>query len=322
MRGRLAAENIVLRQQLIILRRRHRGRIWLNGANRALLNSLVRLVPTVLDAVIIVKPETVLRWHRKGFRCYWRWTSGNVGGRPPIGPDLRAVIGRMAVENPLWGAPRIHGELLKLGFSVSQSTVSKYLSQTYRPRGQTWGTFLANHEDAIAAIDLFVVPTIGFRLLYGLAILHLGRRELVWTNATANPTAEWIARQITEAFPWKEAPKYMLRDRDACYGAVFRRRLDAMGIRDRPVAPRSPWQNGYVERVIGSIRRECTDHTIVMGEELLRRTLKSYTHYHNRARTHLSLAKDAPIHRPIRAHGSLFATPHLGGLHHEYGRVT
>ena len=180
---------------------------------------------------------------------------------------------------------------------------------------------MAPQPPAIAAIDLFVVPTIGFKLLYGLVILHLGRRELVWTNATANPTSAWIARQVTEAFPWDEAPTYVIRDRDANYGVAFRRRLDAMGIRDRPTAPRSPWQNGYAERVIGSIRRECTDHAIIVGEEHFRRTLKSYAQYYNRARTHLSLSKDAPIHRSVRAYGDLLVTPHLGGLHHEYSRI-
>jgi transposase InsO family protein len=227
----------------------------------------------------------------------------------------------MATENPLWGAPRIHGELLKLGFQVAQSTVSKYLGRQPRPRGQTWKTFIENHKDVIAAVDLFVVPTIGLKLLYGIAILHLERRELVWTNATLHPTAEWIAQQLTEAFPWERAPRHLIRDRDASYGSVFKRRLDSLGIRDHPTAPRSPWQNGYVERVIGSIRRECLDHTIVFGEAHLRRTLKSYAHYYNRARTHLSLAKDSPVPRPIQSRGAITSRQHLGGLHHEYARM-
>ncbi|MEQ8733559.1 MAG: integrase core domain-containing protein [Rhodospirillaceae bacterium] len=232
------------------------------------------LYPSVIEAIVIVKPETVLRWHRHGFRALWRWKSRNLGGRPVIDRELRYLIKTMARENPLWGAPRIHGELLKLSFDVSQSTVSKYFSRIYRPRGQSWKTFMRGHKDAIAAVDLFVVPTVGFKLLYGIAILHLNRRELVWTNATYNPTAEWIANQVSQAFPWETAPQYLVRDRDASYGKVFKRRLDSMGIRDRPTAFRSPWQNGYVERVIGSIRRECLDHKILFGEatcgELLR----------------------------------------------------
>jgi transposase InsO family protein len=227
----------------------------------------------------------------------------------------------MAQENPLWGAPRLHGELLKLGFEVSQSTISKHLSKFYRPSGQSWKTFIRSHKDAIAAVDLFVVPTVGFKLLYGIAILHLNRRELVWTNATYYPTAEWIANQVTQAFPWETAPQYLVRDRDASYGKVFKRRLDAMGICDRPTAFRSPWQNGYVERVIGSIRRECLDHKIIFGESHLRRTLNNYARYYNHARTHLSLNKDSPIPRPIEHYGTIARRQYLGGLHHEYRRM-
>lgn len=318
---RLAAENIVLRHQVMVLKRKCRGRVKLRGLDRYFLGWFTRLIPAVADAIVIVKPETLVRWHRQGFRAFWRWKSRGVGGRPPVGREIRYLIKRMAVENPLWGAPRIHGEMLKLGLEVAQSTVSKYLRNSPGPKGQSWKTFIGNHKDAIAAIDLFVVPTVGFKLLYGLVILHLKRRMLVWSNVTAHPTAEWIARQITEAFPWDTAPRHMIRDRQGCYGIVFRRRLDAMGIRDHPTAPRSPWQNGYVERVIGSIRRECLDHTIIFGESHLRRTLRSYADYYNRARTHLSLAKDAPFHRSIQRHGEIISRPHLGGLHHEYARM-
>ena len=215
-----------------------------------------------------------MRWHRAGFRVYWRWKSRSRGGRPKIEAEFRALIRRMNRENPLWGAPRIHGELLKLGFEVAQSTVAKYMVKRRGPPSQGWRTFLRNHAPDIAAIDMFVVPTIGFRLLYGLVIMRLERRHLVWTNVTANPTAEWIARQITEAFPWDQAPRYLIRDRDASYGHAVTRRLAAMGIRDRPTAPRSPWQNGHVERLIGSIRRECLDHIVVLGEAHLRRILR------------------------------------------------
>jgi hypothetical protein len=184
-----------------------------------------------------------------------------VGGRPQIDTELRALIRQMSAENPLWGAPRIHGELLKLGFQVAQSTVAKYMIRRRGPPSQTWRTFLRDHAPDIAAMDLFVVPTIRFELLYAFAIVRLGRRDLV----TRNPTAEWIARQITEAFPWEEAPRYLIREPDSIFGEIVRRRLRAMGIRDKPIAPASPWQNGFAERLIGSIRRECVDHIIVLG---------------------------------------------------------
>jgi transposase InsO family protein len=189
------------------------------------------------------------------------------------------------------------------------------------PPSQGWKAFIRNHAPDIAAIDLFVVRTIGFKLLYGLAIIHVERRRLVWTNVTANPTPEWIARQITEAFPWDEAPRYLIRDRDSSYGVIVRKRIRVMGIRDRPTAPRSPRQNGYIERLIGSIRRECLDHVFVVSEVHLRRILRAYANYYNRTRTHLALGKDAPLGRPLQVAGSLTAIPLLGGLHHEYVRM-
>jgi transposase InsO family protein len=320
-RQRLAAEIMVLRHQVLVLKRKHHGRIKLNRLDRVILAWLSRAVPAVPSAIVIVRPETLVRWHREGFRAFWRRKSAASIGRPSVNRDLKCLIHQMAHENPLWGAPRIHGELLKLGFTVAQSTVSKYLGQHSGPRGQAWKTFIENHQDAMAAIDPFVMPTIGFKLLYGIAILHLKRRELIWTNATLHPTAEWIAQQLTEAFPWDEAPRHLIRDRDASYGSVFKRRLDSLGIRDHPTAPRSPWQNGYVERVIGSIRRECTDHTIIFGEAHMRRTLRSYVRYYNRTRTHLSLDKDSPVHRPIQSRGAISSRQHLGGLHHEYARM-
>jgi transposase InsO family protein len=230
----------------------------------------------------------------------------------------------LALEIPLpwrWGAPRIHGELLKLGFEVAQSSVAKYMVKRCGPPSQGWRTFLRNHAPDIAAMDLFVVPTIGFDLLYGLVIVRLARRDLVWINVTPHPTAEWITRQITEAFPWTEAPRYLIRDRDQVYGAATTRRLRAMGIRDKPIAPGSPWQNGFAERLIGSIRRECVDHIVVLGETHLRRVLKSYARYYNETRTHRSLDKDAPISRPVQRAGSIMSHALLGGLHHRYVRV-
>jgi transposase InsO family protein len=186
---------------------------------------------------------------------------------------------------------------------------------------QRWSTFLRNHVLEVAAMDLFVVPTIGFDLLYALIIIRLDRRDLVWINVTTNPTAEWIARQITEAFPWKESPRYLIRDRDRIYGTIVTRRLHAMGIRDKPIAPASPWQNSFAERLIGSIRRECMDHIVVLGETHLRRILQTYARYYNKIRTHRSLDKDAPVSRPVQPTGSIKSYPILGGLHHHYVRV-
>ena len=252
---------------------------------------------------------------------FWRWKSNSRGGRPRIEIELRALIRQISTENQLWGAPRIHGELLKLGLSVAQSTVAKYMVKRRGPPSQGWRTFLRTHAPDIAAMDLFVVPTIGFKLLYGFVIVRIDRRELIWINVTTNPTAEWIARQITDAFPWDGAPGYMIRDRDRIYGAVVTRRLRAMGIRDKPIAPASPWQNGFAERLIGSIRRECLDHIIVLGEVHLRRILKNYAAYYNGVRTHRSLNKDAPVSRPVQRSGVISSHAILGGLHHHYVRI-
>src|SRR5580693_7152707 len=259
-KSRLEAENAVLRHQLIVLQREVRGRAHLTNNDRWFFVQMYRWFPSILKVVTIIEPETPVRWHRSGFRRYWRWKSRSRGRRPQIDVELRTLIRRMSIENLLWGAPRIHGELLKLGFSVAQSTVATYMVRRGGSPSQEWGTFLRNHAPDIAAMDLFVVPTIGFKLLYGFVIIRLDRRDLVWIGVTTNPTAEWVARQITEAFPWDEAPRYLIRDRDRLYGTVVTRRLRAMGIRDKPFAPASPWQNSFAERLIGSIRRECLDH--------------------------------------------------------------
>ena len=320
-RRQLEAEILVLRHQLNVLQQRTPRRVHLHWASRALFIWLYRCCPRILDAITIVRPETVVRWHRMGFAAYWRWKSRSPGGRPRIGKEVRDLIRRMSFENPLWGAPRIHGELLRLGFDVAQSTISKYMVPRRDRPMQTWKTFLRNHAEGIASIDLFVVPTISFEQLYAFLILSHRRRRLLWTAVTRNPTAEWLARQITEAFPWDSAPKYLIRDNDRAFAGVFKARVRAMGIRDRPTSVRAPWQNGYVERLIGSVRRECTDHLIVFSEEHLRQILAKYSTYYNEVRVHISLGKDAPCTRPIERFGGIVAHPILGGLHHRYAQI-
>jgi transposase InsO family protein len=320
-RASLAAEILVIRHQINILRRHSPKRQTFNAMDRLIFAGLYRLAPTVLNALAVLKPDTVIKWHRAGFRSYWRWRSRRRGGRPTLPTEIRKLIREMSIANPLWGAPRIHGELLKLGIDIGQTSVAKYMVKRRGPPSQGWKTFLHNHADGIAAMDLFVVPTISLRLLYGLLIMGHGRRQILWFGVTANPTAEWIANQVTEACGWEQAPRYLIRDRDRAYGEVFIRRLRSMGIRDRPTSPRSPWQNGYVERLIGSIRRECLDHVVVFGERHLRHLLLSYMKYHNEIRTHLSLEKDAPVSRAVKPTGTILCRPVLGGLHHQYVRI-
>ena len=320
-RASLEAEILTLRQQLNVLRRKSPKRPAFSNVDRLIFAGLYQITPRVLNALTIVEPETVIRWHRAGFRLFWRWKSRCRSGRPRVALEIRQLIRDMSLANPLWGAPRIHGELLKLGIDVGQTSVAKYMARRRRPPSQGWKTFLRNHADGIASIDLFVVPTISFRLLYGLLILQHGRRQMLWLGVTAHPTAEWIARQLTEACGWDLTPRYLIRDRDRAYGEIFTRRLRAMGIRDRPTAPRSPWQNGQCERLIGSVRRECLDHVVVFGERHLRHVLLSYMEYYNGARTHLALNKDAPVSRAIQAVGHILPAPFLGGLHHQYVRI-
>jgi transposase InsO family protein len=234
---------------------------------------------------------------------------------------LRDLIKRMSQENPLWGAARIHGELLMLGFEVAQSTVSKYMARPSKPPSQSSKTFLRNNAEAIAAIDMCVVPTLTFERLFAFLVLGHGRRQLLWFEVTRHPTAEWLARQITEAFPWTSAPGYLVRDNDRAFGHVFTSRVRAMGIRDRPISPGSPWQNGCAERLIGTLRRECLDQTLIFGEAHLRRVLSAYAAYYNQARTHLALQKDAPLKRSIQRFGRIATIPVLAGLHHQYARI-
>ena len=318
---RLEAENAALRHQVMVLRRRVRGRIRLTNLDRLFLVQLCRWFPSILRALAVVQPETLIRWHRAGFRCYWRWKSRLRGGRPQIDAELRALIRRKSLDNPLWGAPRIHGEMLKLGIDIGQTSVAKYMVRRRSRPSQSWKTFLRNHAEAITAIDMCVVPTLTFDHLFAFLVLGHGRRKLLWFEVTRHPTAEWLARQITEAFPWASAPAYLVRDNDGAYGHVFTSRLRAMGIRDRPISPRSPWQNGYAERLIGSICRECVDHIIILDERHLRHVLLSYMKYYNEVRTHLSLKKDAPVPRAIGTVGHILCRPILGGLHHQYVRI-
>jgi transposase InsO family protein len=323
-RASLHLELIALRHQLLVLERKRTTRIRLTRFDRLFWVWLYRVWPGCLDAVVIVQPDTVIRWHRRGFRLFWRWKSRPRGkGRPPVPKEVRDLIRRMSRENPLWGAPRIHGELLMLGIGISQATVSKVMVRDPRPPSQTWRTFLANHADGLASIDLLVVPTATFRLLYAFIVLRHERRKVVHFNVTSHPTANWLAQQLVEAFPWETAPRYLIRDRDAAYGTIFRDRLETMSIVDLPTAPRSPWQNAYVERVIGSIRRECLDHVIVLNARHLWRILSSYFDYYHRSRTHLALGKDTPDRRSVQPTGSgkIVAYPQVGGLHHRYERL-
>jgi transposase InsO family protein len=320
-RARLEAENLVLRQQVIVLSRKSRSRVQLRNIDRLVFVWLYRLFPSILNAITVVKPETVIGWHRRGFRAYWRWKSCRRGGRPRIDREIHDLIRRMNKENPLWGAPRIHSELLMLGIEVAESTVARHMIRRQGPPSQGWKTFLRNHAAGIASIDLFVVRTISFKLLYGLVILRHARRRLVSVSVTNNPTAEWIAGQVIDAFPWDEAPRHLIRDRDGAFGPAYTRRIRAMGIRDRPMAPRSSWQNGHVERLIGSIRRESLDHLVVFGEAHLRDVLKAYASYYNKVRPHLSLDKDAPDFRRMQKIGRIAAIPILGGLHQKYVRL-
>jgi transposase InsO family protein len=272
--------------------------------------------------LVIVKPETVIAWHRKGFRVYWKWRSRHPEGRPSVSLEVVDLIHRMSLANPGWGAPRIHGELLKLGFELSQATVAKYLVRDRRPPSQNWRAFLKNHMQSLASADFFVVPTITFRLLFVFVILSHDRRRPIHLAVTANPTSEWTTRQLLEALPWDSAPHYLLRDRDRCYGEEFHEATGWLGIRELLTAPRSPWQNPYVERLIGTIRRECLDHVIVFHEGALRRALNSYFKYYGRSRTHLSLDKDAPIPRRVQPPelGKVVELPEVGGLHRRYER--
>ena len=320
-RAALELKLIALQHQLAVLRRQRPGRPQLSSLDRLLWVWLYQIWPQVIDTMVLVKPATLVEWHRKGFRLYWLWRSRRPG-RPKTGAEIRDLIRRMSRANPLWGAPRIHGELLKLGIKVSQATVGRWMPWRPKVPSPTRRSFLHNHLPEIAAIDMFVVATATCRLLYALIVLNLDRRQVVHFEVTQNPTQDWLSHQMTEAFPWDTAPRYLLRDRDKSYGLAFRHRLRAMGITEIITAPRSPWQNPYAERLIGSIRRECLDHMIILNERHLCRVLSSYFQYHHDTRTHLSLGKDCPRPRFVQpgSAGKIITFPQVSGLHHRYER--
>jgi hypothetical protein len=321
-RTSLAAENLALRQQLAILDQT-RPRPKLKDRDRLFWVVLARLWSGWRSALVIVRPETVIRWHRQGFRYYWRWKSRARAGRPRIARELRQLIQRMSRENPLWGAPRIQAELHFLGYDLSRATIAKYMHRSGTPPSPSWRSFLNNHMAEMAGADFFTVPTALFQVLYVWVILGHERRRIVHLNVTAHPTSAWVAQQLREAFPFDQAPRYLIRDRDGAYGDTFQRCAQSMGIREVLIAPRSPWQNPFAERLIGSIRRDCLDHVIVINATHLKRILGHYLAYYQVARCHRSLAGDAPVPRAVEPpeRGRIVAIPHVGGLHHRYARA-
>jgi putative transposase len=321
-RAALQLEILALRHQISVLQRSVK-RPKLTSADRLLWAWLCSVWRDWRSGVRIMKASTVVGWHRKGFRLFWTWRiRRGKSGRPVAPKEVRKLIRTMSHENPLWGAPKLHGELLKLGIEIGETSVSKYMVRRRRPPSQTWRTFLDNHVKNMVSVDFFTVPTIRFQILYVFLVLAHDRRRIVHFAITAHPTAEWTAQQMREAFPWESAPRYLLRDRDRIFGKDFVDQVKAMGIKQVLSAPRSAWQRAYIERVIGTIRRECLDHMIVFDERCLLRHLKSFTDYYHRSRTHLALEKDSPEPRPIQRPdaGRIIAIPQVGGLHHRYER--
>ncbi len=319
-RSEIVLENIALRQQISVLSRRSK-RPRLRCRDRVFWVWLSRLWARWRDSLVIVQPDTVVRWHRRGWRLYWRWKSRGKTGRPQIEREIRELVRRMARENPLWGAPRIHGELLKLGFVVAETTVARYMPKRDKPPSATWRTFLMNH--GLVACDFFTVPTLTFGVLYVFIVLRHRDRRLLHVRATPNPTAAWTAQQIREAFPFDKAPKYLLRDNDSIYGAEFSCAVANMGIKEVRTAKASPWQSPFVERTVGSIRRECVDHIIPLNRRHLQKVLDSYRTYYNESRCHLGLGKDAPEPREVELPergAKIVAVPQVGGLHNRYTR--
>jgi putative transposase len=315
-------ENLALRHQVVVYKQSI-PRPKLKPADRMFWVWLSRLWPDWQRALEFVQPRTVITWQNKRFRDHWRKLSqSGKPGRPPIDKEVRQLIENMWQANPTWGSPRIVGELRKLGIHVAKATVEKYQPRNRKPPSPTWRAFLANHVTDIVACDFFTVPTASFRVLCVFIMLAHERRRIVHFNITEHPTAQWTAQQIVDAFPWETAPRYLLRDRDAIYGELFQRRVQHMGIEEVKIAPRSPWQNPYAERVIGSIRRDVLDHVIVLHERHLHRLLTTYMAYYHRFRTHLSLEMDCPTPRAVHPPelGKILAVRELHGLHHHYER--
>ena len=325
-RASLELEIIALRHQLDVLRRKHhyrwRKKVWFCDADRMLWSWLYKLWPKSTKWMVLIEPDSVARWHRQGFGFYWRirrryWKAGKR-----IDPKIKALIEEISIANPLWGILRIHAELRKLGIEVSTESVRKYRHKTGRWPSPGWRAFLRNHMHETVAMDMFIVFTVTYHLLYGLVVLSHDRRKILHFAATGNATDDWLSKQIEAAFSNKPVPRYIVRDRDGCYGKQFCDRLKSMGITEAITAPHAPWQNIFVERVIGSIRRECLDHVIVINERHLSGVLESYKKYYNRSRTHLSLQLDCPDTRPVEppSAGRVVAIPEVGGLHHRYTR--
>jgi putative transposase len=321
-RRQLVLENAALRQQLNVLRRQV-PRPRLGTGDRVFWLVLRRIFPEWRSVLAIASPKTVLRWHRGGFRLLWRWKSRHKLGRPAIPRKLLCLIWRLQRENPTWGAHRIANELALLGHKVGKSTVGRYMRRKFPTgRGQSWKTFVQNHMNVTAACDFFVVPTLGFRRLFAFVVLSHDRRRIRHIAVTARPSVAWTAAQIRTAFSEPGArPTYLIHDREKTFRCPgFLQALQQLAITDKKTARRQPWMNGYCERVIGTLRRECTDHLIALNERHLERLLRTYAAYYNASRTHMALERNAPLPRaPARAPaGELLATPVLGGLHHTY----
>jgi putative transposase len=322
-RADTSLEILALRQQLAVLKRQ-RPRPPLRTGDRLFWTILRRFWPRWSDVLLIVKPATVIAWHRAGFRFSWRWRSRSRGGRPRITQELRDLITRLAKENPDWGAPKIHAELQKLSFTIAERTVARYLRRVVH-RGdpdQKWLAFLQNHREVLAACDFFTVPTVTFRVLYCFFVIEHERRKILHCNVTPHPTAEWIVQQLREAFPGPCRYRYVILDRDQKFDQEVLDFLRSTGLKAKRTSVRAPWQNGLAERWIGSCRREILDHVIALNEVHLRRILRDYVNYHHEDRLHDALAKDTPNQRPMEQRPSVNAEvmsmARLGGLHHRY----
>jgi putative transposase len=323
-RADLLMENLVLRQQVTVLLG-ERPRVRLDDVERGFWVAVRRGWSGWSERLVIVKPETVVRWHRERFRRYWTRLSrrGRGPGRPRIDCELRRLIRKMARDNG-WGAPRIHGELQKLGFDVSEVTVSRYMPR--RPadptRQQRWMTFLRNHRDGIAAMDFFTVATAELRVLYCFFVIEHGRRRVVHVGATFTPTSAWVIQQLREAFPFDSAPRFLIFDRDSIFSSAVVRFVETLRTKPIRTSFRSPWQNGIAERWIGSVRRELLDHVIVFGRRHAVRLLRDYVTWYHADRCHLGLNKDTPDGRPATPRppgpAEVVALPRVGGLHHRY----